>query len=77
MLHATYLLNRLPSTVIEWETPYESLFKRKASYSEIKFFGCLCFSTNPKPHKNKFAPKSSKCVFMGFSPTKKVTSSMI
>lgn len=38
VLHATYILNRLPYATIKWKTSYELLFKRKASYSQIKCF---------------------------------------
>lgn len=32
ILHATYLLNRLPSPRINWETPYKILYKKEAMY---------------------------------------------
>lgn len=61
----------LPSRVINWKTPYELLFKKEASYVELKVFGCLCFSTNPRLDSDKFAPKATKCVLFGISPGQK------
>lgn len=31
----------------------------------------LGYATNTKPHKNKFEPRTFKCVFLGFSPGQK------
>lgn len=36
----------------------------------LKIFGCLCFATNLAP-TDKFAPRSIKCVFLGFPYAKK------
>lgn len=47
------------------------LFGREPNYSELKVFGCLCFAHNHKAKKDKFAPRGQKCVFVGYSNTKK------
>lgn len=63
ILHATYLLNRLPSSVINWKTPNEMLFKKSMDYKELKCLGCLCYSTIIKPNKDKFSPRVAKSIF--------------
>lgn len=46
VLHATYLINRLPSSILNWETPYKLLYKKEPIYSNIRCFGCQCFCTD-------------------------------
>ncbi|KAL0320005.1 UNVERIFIED_CONTAM: Copia protein [Sesamum radiatum] len=66
LLAATYLLNRLPSSVLSWKTPYELLHKQPPSYDNLRVFGCLCFATLTKPHKDKFGKRALRCVFLGY-----------
>lgn len=60
---ATYVVNRLPTPILGWKTPYEFLFGRQLSYSSLKVFGCLCYASNVRPHKGKFEPRAEKCMF--------------
>lgn len=66
-----FLLNKLLSPIIGWQTPYQVILKKEATYSGVRCFGCLRYSTNPKPHKDKFSPRALKCIFLGFSPGQK------
>ena len=72
LLMATYLINRLPSTLLGWKSPFEMLHKTSPDYLALKVFGCLCFATNTKPHNTKIEIRASKCVFVGFVPRQKV-----
>ena len=63
---STYLINRLPSSLLAWKSPYDLLYKRHPYCSTLRCFGCLCFATNTHPHKDKFAPRALKCIFLGF-----------
>ncbi|KAJ0018780.1 hypothetical protein Pint_11774 [Pistacia integerrima] len=67
ILTATYIINRLPTPVLKWETPYEILFHKPPDYLFLRTFGCLCFATNTHPHNDKFAPRAYKCVFLGYN----------
>lgn len=64
-------MNRLPSSVLDWKSLYQQLFGKEVIYNEIRIFGCLCFCTTIGPDHDKFRPKASKCVFVGFSPGQK------
>lgn len=35
-------------------------------YDNLMVIGCLCYAAITKPHKDKFAPRSRKCVLLGY-----------
>jgi hypothetical protein len=39
-LAATYLINRTPSKVIDYQTPLDRLYKTKPNYSSLRIFEC-------------------------------------
>ncbi|KAG8483501.1 hypothetical protein CXB51_023279 [Gossypium anomalum] len=70
ILAACYIINRLPSSVLAWRTPFELLYKKPPNFSHFRVFGCLCFAV--KPHNSdKFSSRSLPSVFLGYSPSKK------
>ena len=70
--HASvYHINRLPTSALKMLTPYEKLFKHKADYKMLKYFGCACYPYLRDYNKHKFDYHSSKCVFIGYSPSHK------
>ncbi|KAL0293910.1 UNVERIFIED_CONTAM: Copia protein [Sesamum radiatum] len=71
VLTATYLINRLPSSNLHWQSPYEILHHKKPSLDHIRIFGCLCYATNVNPNKDKFDPRASNCIFIGYSQNHK------
>lgn len=71
LLHATFLINRIPTAVLNWKCPYEILHKSKPNLDQIKSFGCLCYASNLAPNKTKLDPKAFKCIFLGNSQNNK------
>ncbi|KAL0402574.1 UNVERIFIED_CONTAM: Retrovirus-related Pol polyprotein from transposon RE1 [Sesamum latifolium] len=71
LLTATYIINRLPTQVLNWKSPFEVLRKRTPEYTHMRVFGSLCFATNVQPHKRKFDYRSIKAVFLGYATGQK------
>ena len=67
-LSAAYLLNRLPTPVLKDLSPFGCLFGYKPDYHFLTVFGCSCFPYLRPYNKHKLAFKTSKCVFLGYSP---------
>lgn len=66
---AVYLINRMPSPTISLQSPYQKLFQTNPNYSKLKTFGCLCYPWLRPYNSTKLEPKSSPCVFIGYSLT--------
>lgn len=70
--NAVYLINKLPPSVLpEFTTPFQLLFNKQPSYIAIRIFRCACYP-HLRPYNNhKLELKSSKCLYLGVSPTHK------
>lgn len=74
VLTATYLINRLPSRSINFETPLSVLSKTYPHVSPfnaipLRTFGCTSFVHNH--NRGKLDPRAIKTVFIGYSSTQK------
>jgi transposase InsO family protein len=73
LLTAAYLINRMPSRVLEFKTPLEVLSPPFSTSKGVspKVFGCVCFVHIHGQTLGKLDPRALKCVFVGYSPTQK------
>lgn len=67
----TFVINRTPSKLLGYKTPYEVLFHKKPDFSILKVFVCTCYPFLGPYRKDKLSPKSAKCTFIGYSPMHK------
>lgn len=66
VLASCYLINRTPSSVLNYKTQYEKLFGKVPKFDNMKIFGCLCYAHNQRREGDKFASRSRKCIFVGY-----------
>ncbi|KAL4377039.1 hypothetical protein GQ457_02G041930 [Hibiscus cannabinus] len=66
VLTATFLINRLPTPVLGNKSPFEVLYSTTPVYQQLKVFGCLCFVSTLKAHRDKFSERALPGVFLGY-----------
>ncbi|KAJ9557254.1 hypothetical protein OSB04_011868 [Centaurea solstitialis] len=64
LLSSVHTFNLLPSTTIQYKTPFEVLFGFFPTYSHLRVFGCLCYPNTSPTSAHKLAPRSSACVYL-------------
>jgi histone deacetylase 1/2 len=64
---SVYLINRMPTAVLNHKTPFECLLKSTPDYAFLRTFGCLCFPFLRPYNAHKLDFRSSPCVFLGYS----------
>lgn len=62
-----FLINRLPSPLLNNKSPYELLLKKQPDYSSLKVFGCLCYVSTHLKDRHKFSKRADSCVFLGYA----------
>ena len=69
---ACFLINWMPSYILDWATPFQTLFPHKSLFSiNLGLFGCTCFVWDDRSYVSKLNPKSLKCIFLGYSQVQK------
>lgn len=63
----TIIINSLPSKILKWKSSYHVFHDKPANYDIFHPCGCLCYYTNVAPNKDKFSPRASAAIFIGFS----------
>jgi hypothetical protein len=71
IMTAAYLINRMPSRVLEHKTPIECLTGENTFVVPPKVFGCVCFVKDYRPSVGKLDPRALKCIFVGYSGKQK------
>jgi hypothetical protein len=68
---ATQLLNCLPSKAVRHPTPHFALYGTAPSYDHLRVFGCACYPNTSATAPHKLSPRSTRCLFLGYSPDHK------
>ena len=64
---ATYLRNILPTKTLGFATLHSALHRVPPTYDHLRVFGCACYSNLTATAAHKLAPRSTLCVFLGYS----------
>lgn len=62
---AVHVMNRTPSKILNYKTPYEIVYNILPSYDHLRVFGCLAYATDLNV-KDKFGSRSFPCIFLGY-----------
>lgn len=68
---AYYLINKISTKILQDQSPHEVLNKQRSSIDHLRVFGCLCFVLVPGEQRNKLEPRSTRAMFIGYSPIQK------
>ena len=63
---ASFIINRSPSSAIDFKIPEEVCSGRPVEYSSLKIFDCPAYVHMQSGKRSKLDSKSRKCVFLGF-----------
>ncbi|KAK2970690.1 hypothetical protein RJ640_023895 [Escallonia rubra] len=75
LISAAYLINRVPSRTIDYQTPSQALVE--AIVAPVlpnlppHVFGCVAFVHLHKHQRNKLSPRALRCVFVGYAAYQK------
>ena len=68
---AVFLINRLPSVIRNYVSPWQLLFGNDPNYKSFKTFGCACYPLLRPYSSHKFSLRSTQCVFPGYATNAK------
>jgi hypothetical protein len=75
ILTAAFLINRMPSRVLQFKTPLHTLSQHHSLPSLLnippKVFGCTCYIHVHQHQRGKMDTRAHKCLFVGYSATQK------
>jgi hypothetical protein len=66
-LTSVYIINRLPTPIVNHCSPYAKLYGKDPNYSLLRVFGCKCFPLLRPYTANKLEYRSKFCIFLGYS----------
>jgi len=66
VLHAVFLLNRIPTKVLHNKSSYEVLYGYAPDLTQLKVFGCPSYASTLPTNRHKFDPRARKCAFLGY-----------
>jgi hypothetical protein len=62
-----YIINRLPTPVLQHHSPYFKLYNREPDYQKLKVFDCLCYPLLQPYGLHKLEYRSKPCIFLGYN----------
>jgi len=66
--HATHIINRLPSSSLNFKSPYELVHGHSPVLNHLRIFGCFAYATTIAAGRTKLDKRALKTIFLGFKP---------
>lgn len=66
VLTAVFLINRLPTPLLNNQSPFEVMTSKKPDYSGLRVLGCLCYRSTSSKNRHKFQLRARPSVFLGY-----------
>lgn len=63
---AVYLINRMPTSSLDGDTPYHALFGKHAQLDHLRSFGCRAYAHYYDHERKKLDPKAWRGIMMGY-----------
>ena len=73
LLHATNLINIIPTPFMKNESPYQKLYSALYDVNLLRVFGCLCYISTLSANRKSWILKPYLVCFWDLNPTRKVT----
>lgn len=64
---AVFLINCMPISPLDGQSPFECLFGYYPNLHRLKVFGCVCFPLLCPYNSHKFEPRITQHVFLGYA----------
>lgn len=68
MSTATYIINRLPTTTLDGDTPHHVLLGKHARLDHLRVFGCQAYVHVYDGHRKKLDAKAWRGILVGYDP---------
>jgi len=65
-LTAVFIINRLPTPILNHKSPYEMVHHQKPDYNFLRTFGCACWPYLHPYNRHKLDFRSKNCIFIGY-----------
>jgi len=65
-IHTIIIMNRVPSPILQNQSPYFLLHKKLPDLHQPKVFGSLAYASTLQAHRSQPASTTRKCIFLGY-----------
>jgi len=65
-----FLINKIPSSILQYKSPYQVLYESKLDYQSLNAFGCLTYVITLSSSRNKFIPYVIPSIFVSLKATR-------
>lgn len=66
VLTALYSIDRNPSLILSNKKPYEMLWRKPSSFTHLKVFDSLCYTSTLAHTTSEFDPRAPRYIFLGY-----------